>query len=224
MPIVQGRKGFNALDLLEPISLMSTSTWVLVAHPSLPVKSVKDMDALAKAHRGKLDYASGGIGGSHHVVMESFKSVTGTHLVHVPYRGASAALTAVESGEMPVMFSAMQPALDRIQSNRLIPLAVATPERSKLLPNVATISESGVPGFTFATWTGILAPKGTPPAIITRLNGEIPRALTDSGVVAKLAALGGTPQPTSPKALAALIEDTTVRMAKVIEQAKIKAE
>jgi tripartite-type tricarboxylate transporter receptor subunit TctC len=224
VPLVQGRKGFNALDLLDPVSLMSTSTWVLIAHPSLPVRSVKELVALSKASAGKLDYASAGIGGSHHVVMESFKSATGARLMHVPYRGASAALTDVEAGHVPVMFSALSPALSRIQAKKVVALAVATPERSPLLPNVPTIAESGVPGFSFSTWTGVLVPKGTPSAVVERLNKELARALEDPAVAGKLAALGAAPQPTSPRGLAELIDRTTARMSKVIREAKISAE
>ncbi|MCA3070385.1 MAG: tripartite tricarboxylate transporter substrate binding protein [Rhodocyclaceae bacterium] len=224
VPLVQGRKGFNALDALDPVTLLSTSTWVLVAHPSLPVRTVKELVAFSKANPGRLDYASAGIGGSHHVVMEAFKSASGSNLVHVPYRGAAAALADVDAGQVPVMFSALSVALGRIQAKRLVALAVATPARTSLLPEVPTLQEAGLPGFTFSTWTGVLVPKGTPPAIVERLNAELARALKDPGVAGKLSALGATPQPGTPRALAELIESTTNRMRKVIVEAKIRAE
>ena len=224
VPLVQGRKGFNALDALEPVTLLSTSTWVLVSHPSLPVRTVKELVAFSKANPGRLDYASAGIGGSHHVVMEAFKSASGSNLVHVPYRGAAAALADVDAGQVPVMFSALSVALGRIQAKRLVALAVATPARTSLLPEVPTLQEAGLPGFTFSTWTGVLVPKGTPPAIVERLNAELARALKDPGVAGKLSALGATPQPGTPRALAELIESTTNRMRKVIVEAKIRAE
>ena len=224
VPLVQGRKGFNALDALDPVTLLSTSTWVLVSHPSLPVRTVKELVAFSKANPGRLDYASAGIGGSHHVVMEAFKSASGSNLVHVPYRGAAAALADVDAGQVPVMFSALSVALGRIQAKRLVALAVATPARTSLLPEVPTLQEAGLPGFTFSTWTGVLVPKGTPPAIVERLNAELARALKDPGVAGKLSALGATPQPGTPRALAELIESTTNRMRKVIVEAKIRAE
>ena len=224
VPLVQGRKGFNALDALEPVTLLSTSTWVLVSHPSLPVRTVKELVVFSKANPGRLDYASAGIGGSHHVVMEAFKSASGSNLVHVPYRGAAAALADVDAGQVPVMFSALSVALGRIQAKRLVALAVATPARTSLLPEVPTLQEAGLPGFTFSTWTGVLVPKGTPPAIVERLNAELARALKDPGVAGKLSALGATPQPGTPRALAELIESTTNRMRKVIVEAKIRAE
>jgi len=224
VPLVQGRKGFNALDALDPVTLLSTSTWVLVSHPSLPVRTVKELVAFSKANPGRLDYASAGIGGSHHVVMEAFKSASGSNLVHVPYRGAAAALADVDAGQVPVMFSALSVALGRIQAKRLVALAVATPARTSLLPEVPTLQEAGLPGFTFSTWTGVLVPKGTPPAIVERLNAELARALKDPGVAGKLSALGATPKPGTPRALAELIESTTNRMRKVIVEAKIRAE
>jgi tripartite-type tricarboxylate transporter receptor subunit TctC len=125
---------------------------------------------------------------------------------------------------VPVMFSALSVALGRIQAKRLVALAVATPARTSLLPEVPTLQEAGLPGFTFSTWTGVLVPKGTPPAIVERLNAELARALKDPGVAGKLSALGATPQPGTPRALAELIESTTNRMRKVIVEAKIRAE
>jgi tripartite-type tricarboxylate transporter receptor subunit TctC len=224
VPLVQGRKGFNALDALDPVTLLSTSTWVLVSHPSLPVRTVKELVAFSKANPGRLDYASAGIGGSHHVVMEAFKSASGSNLVHVPYRGAAAALADVEAGHVPVMFSALSIALGRIQAKRLTALAVATPIRTPLLPEAPTLQEAGLPGFTFSTWTGVLVPKGTPSPVVERLNSELARVLKDPAVAGKLAALGAAPQPGTPKALAELIESTTHRMRKVIAEAKIRAE
>lgn len=224
VPLVQGRADFRALDLLDPVSLATTSTWVLVTHPALPVRSVSDLVALARREPGRLDFASAGVGGSHHVVMELFKSATGVRLTHVPFRGAAAALAGVEAGEVPVMFSALSVALPRIQSGRLRALAVATPARSPLLPQVPALAEQALPGFVFSTWTGILVPRGTPAAVVERLNLEVARALRDPAVAAKLAAMGATPQPGSPRALAELIDTTRTRMAKVVREAGIRAE
>jgi tripartite-type tricarboxylate transporter receptor subunit TctC len=224
VPLVQGRGDFRALDLLDPVSLATTSTWVLVSHPALPVRSVADLIALARREPGRLDFASAGIGGSHHVVMELFKSATGARLTHVPFRGAAAALAAVEGGEVPVMFSALSVALPRIQSGRLRALAVAAPARTALLPQVPTLAEQALPGFTFATWTGILVPKGTPRAVVDQLNAEVARALRDPAVAGKLAAMGASPQPGTPRALADLIEATRTRMAKVVREAAIRAD
>ena len=224
VPIIQKRSDFDALTALETISMVSASTWVLIAHPSLPVTRVQDLLTVAKAQPRGLDYASAGLGGSHHVVMELFKAATGIKLNHVPYRGATQAAVDVQAGHVPVMFSALAVVLGPIQAGRLRALAVASEKRSHLLPAVPTIAESGVPAFEFSTWTGLFAPRGTPKAIVERLNAEVAKAVGDPAVRDKLQALGGNPRATTPTELAEVIRRTTARMAKVIQDAKISAE
>jgi len=224
VPILQKRSDFDALAAFESISMVSASTWVLIAHPSLPAKRVPDLVALAKAQPRRLDYASAGLGGSHHVVMEMFKAATGIPLNHVPYRGAAQAAVDVQAGHVPVMFSALAVVLGPIHAGRLRALGIANEKRSPLLPDVPTIAESGVPGFQFATWTGLFGPRGTPKPIVDRLNAEVVKAVNDSTVRAKLQALGGNPQSTTPAELADLIRRTTARMLKVIQDAKISVE
>jgi len=224
VPIIQGRKNFDALERLDPVSTTVMGTWVLVAHPSLPVKSVQDLVAYATANPGKLNYASAGIGGSHHVVMEMFKSATGTRIEHIPYKGASAAIQDVQGGQVQIMFSSLAAVIGAIRENRVNVLAVASPERSVSLPNVPTLAESGIPGFRFGTWGAILVPKGTPKAVVERLHSEVGKALADPGVLEKLRAAGVTPQWSTPEQLRILIRSTTASMTKVIETAKITAE
>jgi tripartite-type tricarboxylate transporter receptor subunit TctC len=224
VPIIQKRVNFNALDTLDPVGIISASTWVLVAHPSVGVKTVGDLVAKAKARPGQLSYASGGMGGSHHVVMEMFKSVTDTRILHIPYRGAGFALADVQGGQVQVMFSALSVALGAIEAGKLVPLAVASTARTPLLPQVPTVAEAGVPGFSFSTWTGMLAPKGTPPATIEKLNQELNKALRDPQVSLSLAKLGATPRPGTPKDLGELIQTTNTKMAKVIRESNIQGE
>ncbi len=224
VPILQKRAGFDALAALEPISLVASTTWVLIAHPSLPAKSAKELIALAKRTPGKLDYASAGIGGSHHVVMEMFKYMTGTYMVHIPYKGATQAALDVQSGRVPVMFSALSVVLPTIRSGRLHALGVASEARSSLLPEVPTIAESAIPGFSFSTWTGLFAPKGTPRNALDRLNAEVVKALNDPTIKERYAALGATARPGSPKELADLTRRTRDKMASVILQAGITSE
>ena len=224
VPIIQGRTGFNALDTLAPVTLLATSTWVLVAHPSAGFKTVQELVAASKARRGTINYASAGVGGSHHLVMEMFKSVTGTDLLHVPYRGAAAALQDVQAGQVQLMFSALSVAIGAIREGKLVPLGVALPRRTPLLPQVPTVAEQGLEGFTFSTWTGLLVPRGTPAPIIDRLNAEAARALGDPAVSERLLALGATPQPGTPKELEDLIQSTTAKMGKVIREANIKGQ
>ncbi|MEQ1775871.1 MAG: tripartite tricarboxylate transporter substrate binding protein [Burkholderiales bacterium] len=224
VPILQKRTDFDPLTAFEPVSLVSASTWVLIAHPSLPAKSVREFVSFAKNPSRKLDYASAGLGGSHHVVMEMFNAAIGIKLNHVPYRGATQAAVDVQAGHVPVMFSALAVVLGPIQAGRLRALGIANEKRTPLLPETPTIAESGVPSFAFSTWTGLFAPRGTAKPIIDRLNGEVAKALNDPAVRARLQALGGNPQATTPAELADLIRSTTAKMLKVIQDAKITIE
>jgi tripartite-type tricarboxylate transporter receptor subunit TctC len=224
VPILQKRANFDALAVLEPISLVAMSTWVLIAHPSLPVKTTRELIALAKKNPGKIDYASAGNGGSHHVVMEMFKAETGAQLVHIPYKGATQAALDVQSGRVPVMFSALAVVLPAIRAERVRALGVASETRSTLVPEVPTIAESAIPGFSFATWTGVFAPKGAPRSALGRLNAEISRALADPTVRERYAANGATARPSTPKELADLTRRTREKMANVIRKAGITAD
>ena len=224
VPILQKRNDFDALALFEPISLLSVSTWVLVAHPSLPVRNVRELVALAKAQQRPLDYASAGVGGSHHLVTEMFKAATGIPLNHVPYRGATQAAVDVQAGHVPVMFSALSVALGPIESGRLRVLAVAGETRTPLLKTTPTIAESGVPGFAFSTWTGLFAPRGTPKPIVDRLGAEVVAALKDTTLRAKLQANGGNPEASTPAELAERIRQITAKMRKVIQDGGITGE
>ena len=166
VPILQKRTDFDPLSAFEPISLVSSSTWVLIAHPALPVKSVRDLVALAKAQPRSMDYASAGLGGSHHVVMEMFKAATGIKLHHVPYRGATPAAVDVQAGHVPVMFSTLAVVLG-LQPGYAPGIAS---ENARPCCQVPTIAEAGIAGFSFSTWTALFAPRGTPKPIVERLS------------------------------------------------------
>ena len=221
VPILQKRNDFDALNLFEPISLVSVNTWVLVAHPSLPVRKVRELVTLAKGQSRRMDYASAGVGGSHHVVTEMFNAATGIKLNHVPYRGATQAVVDVQAGHVPVMFSALAAVLAPIQAGRLRVLGVASETRTPLLPATPTIAESGVADFTFSTWTGLFAPRGTPKQLIERLAAEVVSAFNDTELRAKVQAMGGNPQPSTPAELAERIRQITAKMRKVIQDAGI---
>ena len=224
VPILQKRANFDALAVLEPISIVALSTWVLIVHPSLPVQTTQELIALAKRNPGRIDYASAGNGGSHHVVMEMFKADARVQLTHIPYKGATQAALDVQAGRIPVMFSALAPVLPAIQAGRVKALGVGTDVRSKLLPNVPTIAESALPGFSFSTWTGLFAPKGTPRAALERLNSEVAKALNDPATRERYASVGGLARPSTPQELADLTRRTRDKMAKVIKQAGITGE
>jgi len=224
VPILQKRNDFDALNLFEPISLLSVSTWVLVAHPSLPVRTVRELVNIAKAQSRPLDYASAGTGGSHHLATEMFKAATGIQLNHVPYRGATQAAVDVQAGHVPVMFSALSVVLGPIESGRLRALGVASESRTPLLKTTPTIAESGVPGFAFSTWTGLFAPRGTPKPVVDKLAGEVVSALKDPVLRTKLQSMGGNPESSTPGELADRIRQITAKMRKVIQDAGISGE
>ncbi len=160
-----------------PITMMAISRHVLVVHPSLPVKTVKDLIALAKAQPNKLTFSSSGSGSSSHLAPELFCSMAGIKMLHVPYKGGGPAVIALMSGEVSSMFSSLAPAVPYIKNGKLRALGVGSEQRSPLLPNVPTISESGVPGYDVSTWYGLMAPAGTPKEIIGRLHNETVKLL-----------------------------------------------
>jgi tripartite-type tricarboxylate transporter receptor subunit TctC len=203
---------------LAPVIITSSQPNVLAITATLPVKSVPELVAYAKAHPGKLNYASVGNGSSSHLTMELFKSAAGLDMVHVPFNGSPPAVTATVQGETQLMFAVMQPLQAQIQAGRLRALAVTSAQRFPLLPELPTIAEAGFPGFESLAWNGVLVPAGTPRPIVTRLNGEIDAILRDPAVKTKLnaqgfALIGGTPED-----FARLIMSESAKWAPVIKK------
>ncbi|MDR7096976.1 Bug family tripartite tricarboxylate transporter substrate binding protein [Hydrogenophaga laconesensis] len=217
------RTSFDPLNDFEPVSRMANIAWVLVANNNA-AKTVNELVAQAQAQPRKLDYASGGNGSPHHIAMELFSAANKVQLTHVPYKGATQATTDVAGGQVPVMFSAVSVALPMIKDGKLRALAQPADRRSSLLPDVPTFTEVGMPAFNFSTWLGLYAPKGTPKAIIDRLNAEVARALTDPGVRDRLMGLGLDPLGSTPAQLGELTRTGHARIGKVIRDAGIKAE
>lgn len=224
VPHLQPRINYDPLVGFEPVSLVASITSVLVVHPALAVRNIEDFVALAKLQPGKLDFASGGIASQQHVAMEFFSDATGVSLNHVPFRGASQAVLEVVSGRIPVMFVALSIALPFIKDGRLRAIAVASKDRSPLLPEVPSASESGLPGFVFMPWVAIYAPKGTPKSIVDRLNRETVLAVQGSEVRGRLLALGLEPESSTPQALSQRARDDYEKMGKLIKSSKIKYE
>jgi len=224
VPHLQPRINYDPLDGFEPVSMVATITSVLVVDPSLPAKNIEELVALAKVHPGKFDFASGGIGSQQHLAMAIFCDATGISLNHVPFRGASQALMEVVAGRIPVMFVALSIALPFVKDGRLRALAVASKGRSALLPDVPTVSESGLPGFVFTPWVAIYAPKGTPKTIIDRLHLETVAAVQGSAVRGRLLALGLEPETLTPNELSQRTRDEFGRMGKLIKASGIKNE
>jgi tripartite-type tricarboxylate transporter receptor subunit TctC len=207
-----------------PVSQLTAAPYLLVAHPSLPVKSVKELLALARSKPGALNYASGGIGTNLHIAIELLKNITGTKLTHVPYKGAGLALGSVVAGETMLAIPALGAALPQVNAGRLRALAISGAQRSAVIPQVPTIAEAGVPGYEFNAWVGVLAPASTPPVIISALNGFFVKALRAPEVSARLAADGNNVIAGSPAEFAALIKTDIVRWAKVVRENGIKSE
>ncbi len=217
------KTSFDPLNDFEPVSRMANIAWVLVANNNA-FKTPGELVTQAQAQPRKLDYASAGPGSPHHIAMELFSTANKVQMTHVPYKGATQATMDVAGGQVPVMFSAISVALPLIKDGKLRPLAQPAERRSSLLPDVPTFTEAGMPAFNFSTWLGLYAPKGTPQAIVDRLNAEVARALADPAVRDRLLGLGLDPSPSTPAQLGELTRTGHARIGKVIRDAGIKAE
>ena len=195
---------------------------VLEVHPSVPVTTVPEFIAYAKAHPGELNFASGGVGATQHMSAELFKFMTGLDMRHVPYRGSAPALIDLLSGQVQVMFDLVPASIGYIRAGKLRPLAVTTAQPCDALPNLPTIGEF-VPGYEASTWNGVVAPKNTPNDIVDKLNASINAALADAGILARLADLGATPLSGTPAAFGQMLDDEVAKWAKVIKFAGITA-
>jgi tripartite-type tricarboxylate transporter receptor subunit TctC len=188
----------------------------MVVPPSLPVKTVAEFIAYAKAHPNELSFASSGNGTSVHMSGELFMSMTGIKMAHVPYRGSAPALTDMLAGTVDVLFDNMPSSIGHIQGGKLRPLAVTTEVRSKALPDVPTVAET-VPGYEASAWFGIGAPKGTPADVIDKLNKTVNEALKDPKMIERLAELGGAPMPGTPADFGKVMESEVAKWKKVVE-------
>ena len=224
-PALYKKLPYDTIKDFAPITNLIESPLVVVVHPDVRANTLREFVALAKANPGKLNYGSAGVGNTLHLAGEMFRMATGTDLVHVPYKGASQALGDLLGDRIQVMFDLPQTPLANIQAGKLRALAVTGSERLSLLPNVPTTAEAGVPAFTFGTWIGLVAPAGTPPAIINRLHAEIVKAATQPDVREAFAKMAMLVAPSeSPEAFAKKIQAETERLAKVIRAAGIQPE
>jgi tripartite-type tricarboxylate transporter receptor subunit TctC len=215
---------YDPLRDFLPVSVVAGITWVLVANNDLPAKTVPELIALAKRRPGGLDYSSGGIGSPQHVAMEAFKASTGTFIVHIPYRGATQAALDIISNQVQVHFSAVSIVLPHITAGRMRALGVPSAQRSPLLPDVPTMAEAGLPGFDWRTWASIVAPVGTPKAILDRLNAEVVKAVNAPDVREKLIAQGLEPVGSPPELVTQWTQDGLKRMSAIVKRADIRAE
>ncbi len=207
---------------LAPVSLITTTPELLVVHPSLPMKNVRELIALAKVRPGQLNAASTGNGGLPHLVLELFKSETKTDIVHVPYGGAAAATTNTLGGHTQMMIADVPVLLPHVQSNRLRPIAITVAKRSALLPDVPSMVEQGVPKVDAMNWYGIFVPGKTPREIVDRLNAGIHKALADKDLRERLAARGADPAPGTPEQLMAMLKTDFNKWGPIVKAANVK--
>jgi tripartite-type tricarboxylate transporter receptor subunit TctC len=212
---------YNALRDLAPVSLVVEQPNILVAHPSLPAKTLADFTALAKSSPGKLTYASAGLGSGTHLAMALLNMSLNIDLVHVPYKGTGPALTALLGNEVSVFMSTFASALPHVKAGRLRTFGVTTAKRARALPDVPTIAEGGLPGFSYGTWYGLLAPAGTPPAIIGRLNAAAVAQLKGAELQQRYESQGMDAVPSTPQAFAALLRTETDKWTEVVRKANI---
>jgi tripartite-type tricarboxylate transporter receptor subunit TctC len=218
------KMSFDPQKELAPIVVIASVPNVLVVNPKLPVNSVKDLIALAKKQPGKLSYGSSSIGGTPHLSAEMFKAMTGTYILHIPYRGSSPALTDLMGGHIDFMFDNLPAALPFIQSGALKALAVTTLKRSSSLPNTPTMVEAGVPDFDSQGWFSLLAPVATPTDVLEKINIEVNKILLTDDFKARLAKVGANPIGGSRAEFQNRIQAETKRWGAVIKSADIKAE
>ena len=223
-PNLQKNVPYDAVRDFDPVCLMASAPALLAVHPSLPARSVKQFIALAKARPGDINYASSGVGSSSQLATELFKSMTGTRLVHVPYKGIGAASTDLLSGQVQVMFNAAAALLTHTRSGRMRALGVGSLQRIAAIPEVPTIAESGVPGYQAGSWYGFVAPAGTPRAIVDQLSRETAAAVKAPDIASKLTGEANLVIGSSPDEFAAHIKGELARIGKVIRDAGIRLE
>ena len=215
---------YDTLNSFVPVSLLGRGTNVLVVNPALPARTLPELIALAKSKPGQINYASTGVAGMHHFGGEMFKRAAGIDVTHVPFKGGGPAIIAVMAGEVEMMFSTLPLALPYIRAGKLRPLGVGSATRSPLLPNVPTLTESGAPGYEFTVWWGIVAPAGTPAAIVSRLNAEFNTILSDPEAAKQLAMEGAEVTPWTPAQFGALLSSNLAMWKRVARDSNIRAE
>jgi tripartite-type tricarboxylate transporter receptor subunit TctC len=223
-PALYAKLPYDAVRDFQPVSFVASVPYVLVVHPSLPVKSVRELIALVKAKPGQLNYASAGNGSTHQFCAELLKSMAGIDIVHVPYKGSGPGIAALLANEVVMMFSNVADIGAQIKAGKVKPLAVTSVKRAPSLPDVPTMQEVGLAGFEINSWFGLLVPAGTPAPIVARLNAETRKALARDDVKSALGAQGLNVAASSPEEFAAYIKSEIARFTRIAKAAGIKAE
>lgn len=221
-PSLYPNAGFDPVRDFAPISMVGNVQNVLIVKKSLPVATVSELIAYARANPGKLNMASPGAGSSQHLAAELFNAMAGISMVHIAYKGGAPALNDVVAGQVDLMFNVLPSALPQIKAGNVKALGVTGTRRARTLGNVPTLAESGLPGYSAVTWNGILAPAGTPPAIVQRLNQAIVKVMQSPAVIERLQGMGQDVVTSTPEAFATFIRDEAAKWRKTIEAAKIR--
>ncbi len=222
-PAMYAKLPYDPLKDFLPVTLFSTVPLVLVVNPSVPAKNLAEFVALAKAKPDSINYSSTGAGAAQHLAMEFFMEASGTRLTHVPYKAMGPALADVLAGHVPAMFSGMSNVITLVRDGKLRALGASTAKRSSAMPEVPTIAEAGVPGYSYAAWNGVVAPAGTPPDVIRKLHAEFSKAIAAPAVRAKLSTLGFELSGDGPAEFGALIRADFARYGKLIRTLGITA-
>ena len=224
VPNLQANLRWDILKDFEPVSLVATVEWGLIANDKSGFKTAADLIAAAKAAPGKINYGSGGVGSPQHLAMAMFASNAGISLLHVPYKGATQAAADVAAGQVPVAFQGLGTVTALVRGDQVKLIGVTTEKRLPQFPDVPTVSESGLPGFLFNSWFAILAPKGTPPDIISKLHAEVLKALADPATRQKLDEQGMVVRGSSPEELRILTRDQLAKYGQLIRDMNITAQ
>jgi tripartite-type tricarboxylate transporter receptor subunit TctC len=223
-PSLYAKLPYDPVRDFAPVSLIATAPSILIAHPALPVRTVKDVIALAKARPGQLNFASAGIGTPPHLAGELFKSMAGVSIVHVPYKGGGPALTDLIAGQVELYFSGISSAVAMVKEGKARGIAVTSAKRTSIMPEMPTIAETGLPGYEVGNWYAIVAPARTPEPIVARLNADIVKVLGAAEMKRRLVELGADPVGSSPEELARYQQAELAKWAKVVRSAGIKPE
>lgn len=223
-PALVAKLPYDTVKDFAAVTMVASAPLLLVAHPSLPVRSVKELVALAKARPGELTYASSGNGGPQHLAGELFKTTAGVSILHVPYKGTAPALTDVLGGQVQLAFSSLLTVLPQVKAGKLRSLGITSLTRSETNPEYPTLAESGLPGFELVTWYGVFAPGATPRPVVGRIRDDIARALATPEVRDRLTRDGVQAAGTRPDEFAAFIEKEIDKVIRLVRAAKIKPE
>ena len=216
-PSLYAKLPYDPVKDFAPISMVATATNVLVVHPGLPVKSVKELIEYAKANPGKLTFGSAGSGSSNHLAGELLKSMAGIDMAHIPYKGSAPALTDLMSGQISMMFDVLSTAMPHIATGKTRALGVTSPKRSSIAPDIPTVAESGLPGYEVVIWFGVLAPAHTPAPIVDKVSQDLAALMKMPDLKERLSQLGSEPVGTTPAEFANLMKNDTAKWSKVVK-------